>query len=150
MIFSQIEQAVVDGQTDLGVIIHENRFTYQEKGLHKVADLGELWEQRMKAPIPLGAIAIQRKIERPISEKVGDLIRQSVHYAYSNYPLITDFVKAHSQEMSEAVMRQHIDLYVNNHSLDLGAEGRRAIETLYNVFRKMNQIDQPVEPLLIL
>lgn len=150
MIFSQIEQAVVDGQTDLGVIIHENRFTYQEKGLHKVADLGELWEQRMKAPIPLGAIAIQRKIERPISEKVGDLIRQSVDYAYSNYPLITDFVKAHSQEMSEAVMRQHIDLYVNNHSLDLGAEGRRAIETLYNVFRKMNQIDQPVEPLLIL
>ena len=122
----------------LGVIIHENRFTYQQKGLHKVVDLGEFWEEKMKSPIPLGAIAIKRKIERSASQKVNELIKQSLEYAYANYPLITDFVKENSKEMSEEVMRQHIGLYVNNYSLDLGAEGRQAIETLRNVYKKMN------------
>ena len=150
MIFSAIEDAVLQGKTDLGVIIHENRFTYQQKGLHKVADLGEYWEQEMKAPIPLGAIAIQRNIETAVSEKVNRLIRQSLEYAYAYYPVITDFVRQNSQEMSEDVMRQHIELYVNNYSLDLGAEGRNAIETLYGVFKKMNPAEQLIEESLLL
>ena len=150
MIFSAIEDAVLQGKTDLGVIIHENRFTYQQKGLYKVADLGEVWEQKMKAPIPLGAIAIQRKIEKSISEKIDKLIRQSLEYAFANYPLITEFVKSHSQEMSEQVMRQHIELYVNNYSLDLGAGGRNAIETLYGVFGSINLGEQlPGKSLLL-
>lgn len=135
MIFSCIEEAVLSGKTDLGVIIHENRFTYQEKGLYKVKDLGEYWEQKMKAPIPLGAIAIKRK-SGVAAEKINALIRQSLEYAYSNYPFITDYVKQHSQEMSEEVMRRHIDLYVNNYSLDLGAEGKQAIETLHDVYKQ--------------
>ena len=150
MIFSAIEDAVLQGKTDLGVIIHENRFTYQQKGLHKVVDLGEYWEQEMKAPIPLGAIAIQRNIETAVSEKVNRLIRQSLEYAYAHYPVITDFVRQNSQEMSEDVMRQHIELYVNNYSLDLGAEGRNAIETLYGVFKKMNPAEQLIEESLLL
>jgi 1,4-dihydroxy-6-naphthoate synthase len=150
MIFSAIEDAVLQRKTELGVIIHENRFTYQQRGLYKVADLGEVWEQKMKAPIPLGAIAIQRKIEKSISATVNRLIRQSLEYAFANYPLITEFVKLHSQEMSEEVMRQHIELYVNNYSLDLGDDGRQAIETLYDVFKKMHSSVQESKESLLL
>jgi len=133
MIFSAIEESVLNEQTELGVIIHENRFTYQQKGLHKVTDLGEYWEEKMKAPIPLGGIAVKRSIEKETSLKIDRLIRKSIEFAFSNYALITDYVKQHSQEMSEDVMRQHIELYVNNFSIDLGNDGRQAIETLYKV-----------------
>jgi 1,4-dihydroxy-6-naphthoate synthase len=121
------------GAAALGVIIHENRFTYQQKGLHKITDLGEYWEEKMKAPIPLGGIAIKRSIDKEISLKIDKLIRNSIEFAFSNYPLITDYVKQHSQEMSEDVMRQHIELYVNNFSIDLGNDGKQAIETLYKI-----------------
>ncbi|HET6766644.1 MAG TPA: 1,4-dihydroxy-6-naphthoate synthase [Chitinophagaceae bacterium] len=133
MRFDKIEDAVLSGKTDLGVIIHENRFTYQQKGLHKVKDLGEYWEEKMNSPIPLGGIAIKRSIDKAISLQVDKLIRKSIEFAFSNYPLIADYVKQHSQEMSEEVMRQHIELYVNNFSIDLGKEGKKAIETLYKV-----------------
>lgn len=133
MRFDKIEDAVLSGKTDLGVIIHENRFTYQQKGLHKVTDLGEYWEEKMNTPIPLGGIAIKRSVDKPISLHIGKLIRNSVEFAFSNYPLINDYVKQHSQEMNEEVMRQHIELYVNDFSLDLGNEGKKAIETLYKV-----------------
>ena len=121
------------GAVVLGVIIHENRFTYRQKGLHKVTDLGEYWEEKMKAPIPLGGIAVKRSIDNEISLKIDRLIRKSIEFAFSNYPLITAYVKQHSQEMSEDVMRQHIELYVNNFSIDLGNDGKQAIETLYKV-----------------
>jgi 1,4-dihydroxy-6-naphthoate synthase len=134
MIFSAIEDAVLSGQTDLGVIIHENRFTYQQRGLHKVVDLGEYWEQKMQVPIPLGGIVIKRSIDLSTAITVDKLIRKSLDHAFANYPLITNYVKQHSQSMSEEVMRQHIDLYVNDYSLDLGTGGKSAIETLYGVF----------------
>jgi 1,4-dihydroxy-6-naphthoate synthase len=133
MIFSAIEDSVLNEQTELGVIIHENRFTYQQKGLHKVTDLGEYWEGKMKAPIPLGGIAVRRSIDKETSLKIDKLIRKSIEFAFSNYPLITEYVKQHSQEMSEDVMRQHIELYVNNFSIDLGIDGKQAIETLYKI-----------------
>jgi len=133
MIFSAIEDSVLNEQTELGVIIHENRFTYQQKGLHKVTDLGEYWEGKMKAPIPLGGIAVRRSIDKETSLKIDKLIRKSIEFAFSNYPLITQYVKQHSQEMSEDVMRQHIELYVNNFSIDLGIDGKQAIETLYKI-----------------
>jgi 1,4-dihydroxy-6-naphthoate synthase len=133
MIFSAIEESVLNEQTELGVIIHENRFTYQQKGLQKVTDLGEYWEQKMKAPIPLGGIAVSKSIDKKISLKIDRLIKKSIEFAFSNYPLITDYVKQHSQEMSEDVMRQHIELYVNNFSIDLGNDGKQAIETLYKI-----------------
>ena len=137
MIFSAIEDAVLNGKADLGVIIHENRFTYQQKGLHKVQDLGEYWERQMNTPIPLGAIAIKRK-SGAVAEKVNSLIKQSLQYAYAKYPFITEYVKQHSQAMSEEVMRQHIELYVNNYSLNLGMEGNHAIKTLYDVYKRSN------------
>jgi len=133
MRFDKIEDAVLSGKTELGVIIHENRFTYQQKGLHKITDLGEYWEEKMNSPIPLGGIAIKRSIDKVIRLQVDKLIRKSIEFAFSDYPLITDYVKQHSQEMSEEVMRQHIGLYVNNFSIDLGSEGKKAIETLYKI-----------------
>ena len=142
MIFSAIEDAVVNKETDLGVIIHENRFTYQQKELHKVMDLGEYWEQKMKVPIPLGGIAISQSVKRSVALTVDRLIRKSLEYAFANYPLITDYVKQHSQTMSEEVMRQHIDLYVNNFSLDLGADGKNAIEALYKVFAAQRSLNE--------
>jgi len=133
MIFSAIEDSVLNEQTELGVIIHENRFTYQQKGLHKVTDLGEYWEEKMQAPIPLGGIAVSRAVDKEVSLKIDKLIRKSIEFAFANYPLITEYVKRHSQEMSEDIMRQHIELYVNNFSIDLGDDGKQAIETLYKI-----------------
>jgi len=122
-----------------GVIIHESRFTYQQNGLEKIADLGEIWEERMKVPIPLGGIAIKNTIDRQTALQVDELIRKSLEFAFHHYPAVTDYVKQHSQTMSEDVMRQHIDLYVNNYSLDLGDEGKNAILKLYEVFTSINQ-----------
>ena len=138
MVFSEIENAVLSGETELGVIIHENRFTYQQKGLHKLIDLGEYWEKKINMPIPLGGIAINKRVERSAAIKINELIRQSVQFAFSNYPLIPSYVKQHSQEMDESVMKQHIDLYVNNYSIDLGSEGKKAIETMFEVYKNIN------------
>lgn len=150
MIFSAIEEALLNKETDLGVIIHENRFTYQQKGLHKVKDLGEYWEEKMELPVPLGGIAINQSVKRSVALKVNQLIRTSLDFAFKNYPIISDYVKQHSQEMSEDVMRQHIDLYVNNYSLDLGDEGKRAIESLYEVFLELNNLETDDEDVLFI
>ena len=130
MIFHEIEEAVLSGKVDAGVIIHENRFTYQQRGLHKVLDLGEYWEVTTGYPVPLGGIVAHERINIELRQKVDGLIRKSLEHAFSNYPFLTDYVKQHSQEMSEEVMRQHIDLYVNNYSLDLGEDGMHAVEQM--------------------
>lgn len=150
ILFSEIENALINKETDLGVIIHENRFTYQQKGLHKIKDLGEYWEEKMESPIPLGGIAINQSIKRSTAIKVDLLIRKSLDFAFANYPSITDYVKQHSQTMSEDVMRKHIDLYVNNYSLDLGEEGKLAIENLYQVFQEINNEESEEEESLFL
>lgn len=138
MIFSVIEDAVIKGDTDLGVIIHENRFTYRQRGLQKVRDLGEYWEEKMKVPIPLGGIAIKRELANKVGNQIEKLIRESIEYSFNNRPAISSFVKQHSQTMSEKVMQQHIDLYVNHYSLNLGQEGKNAIEILHQVFLSAN------------
>lgn len=134
LLFSSIEDAVLNNEVDLGVIIHENRFTYQHKGLIKVLDLGEYWEEKTNAPIPLGCIAVKRNLDNQIKKKVDELIGKSLIAAFQHYPEVSSYVKEHAQEMDENVMRQHIELYVNDFSLDLGEEGRKAIEKLYEVY----------------
>ncbi|TWI79466.1 1,4-dihydroxy-6-naphthoate synthase [Lacibacter cauensis] len=133
MVFHEIEDAVLCGKVDAGVIIHENRFTYQQRGLTKLIDLGEYWEQTTGFPIPLGGIVAHQRVDTAVAQKVDALIRKSVEYAFANYPLVTEYVKQHSQEMSEEVMRQHIDLYVNNYSVDLGADGLKAVEQFIRI-----------------
>jgi 1,4-dihydroxy-6-naphthoate synthase len=134
MVFSQIENAVLNDDVDCGVIIHENRFTYMQKGLVKQMDLGEYWEQKTKSPIPLGGIVMRTEFSPAERAEVDRLIRDSVAYAEAYYPDLSDYVIRHAQEMQESVMRQHIDLYVNQYSLSLGDEGRRAVEVLLKVY----------------
>lgn len=129
-VFHEIENAVLNGEVDAGVIIHENRFTYQAKGLRKIIDLGNYWEQTKRLPIPLGGIIAKKTLDPAIVNTVDGLIKKSIEYAFSNYPSVSDYVVAHAQEMSQDVMRQHIDLYVNNYSLDLGEDGLAAVNIL--------------------
>jgi 1,4-dihydroxy-6-naphthoate synthase len=136
MLFSSIEDAVCDGVADLGVIIHENRFTYQQKGLHKICDLGEIWEQREAAPIPLACIVIKRSLPADVKQKVDRLIRKSVEYSFAQYPQLSPYITEHAQAMEEDVMRKHIQLYVNNYSIQLGEEGKEAIRKFYAVYAK--------------
>jgi 1,4-dihydroxy-6-naphthoate synthase len=130
LVFHEIEEAVLSGKVDAGVIIHENRFTYLQKGLVKITDLGDYWEQQTGYPIPLGCIAAKRTIETEIQKKVDVLIQKSIRYAFDQYPQLSDYIRRHAQEMSEAVMRQHINLYVNDYSVHLGEKGKAAVKEL--------------------
>lgn len=132
MVFSEIENALLNGEIDLGLIIHENRFTYQDKGLQKVLDLGEFWEANYNTAIPLGGIVVNRKFDEATQLKIDRVLRRSVEFAFANPKSSFDFVRQHSQEMSEEVMYKHIDLYVNKYSVNLGEEGRKAIYTLFD------------------
>ena len=131
-VFSDIEEAVIKGEVDAGLIIHENRFTYAEKGLEKVRDLGEYWDEQIHAPIPLGGIVIKRDMDTAIQQKVNRVIHRSLAYAFANPESPMNYVRAHAQSMSEAVMKQHIALYVNDFSLDLGETGLAAVDLLFN------------------
>jgi 1,4-dihydroxy-6-naphthoate synthase len=137
-IFSAIEDAVLSGKVDCGVIIHENRFTYQKRGLVKLIDLGEFWEKETGAPIPLGGIVMKRDFDEVLAPKINRLIRKSLEYAFARYPELPAYVRAHAQEMEEQVMRQHIDLYVNDYSLSLGESGKKAVSVLLETWARLH------------
>ena len=149
LVFSEIEGALLDGRFDAGLIIHENRFTYQAKGLHRIVDLGEFWEQETGTPIPLGAIAVRRSLPDAVQQTVNRLVRRSVEYAFANRDASLPYVRAHAQEMDEAVMYKHIDLYVNQFSVDLGDEGVRAVTTLFDKAASLNLVPASNEPLFL-
>jgi 1,4-dihydroxy-6-naphthoate synthase len=130
-LFSEIEDALIDGAFDAGLIIHENRFTYEDKGLRKIIDLGEFWESETGAAIPLGGIVISRRLPDDVRQRVNRVMRRSVEYAFANRTVSLPFVRANAQAMSDDVMYKHIDLYVNDYSVDLGPDGRRAVEVLF-------------------
>lgn len=132
LVFSDIENAVLDGRVDVGLIIHENRFTYQDKGLKKVIDLGDYWEKQTGCAIPLGGIVANRNLPQDVLHKLNRVLRRSVEFAFANPKSGLEFIRSHAQEMSEEVMYKHIDLYVNQYSIDLGVEGRKAIELMFN------------------
>jgi 1,4-dihydroxy-6-naphthoate synthase len=140
MVFSDIEEAVLSGKADAGVIIHENRFTYEKKGLRKICDLGQKWEEKTGQPIPLGGIAIRKALSEEIKLKVNRAIRRSVEFAFSNPESSSEYVQMHAQEMDEAVRKMHINLYVNNYSIDIGPEGREAIETMFRMAQEAGSI----------
>lgn len=147
LLFSNIEDAVVNGDVDLGVIIHENRFTYQKKGLHKICDLGEIWERQEGLPIPLGCIAAKRELGPEVLQRLDRLIKNSVQYAFANREHLPAYVKEHAQAMEESVMRQHIALYVNDFSVDLGNGGKTAVEKLYDVYNRLHKTNRSSAPL---
>lgn len=131
MIFSDIEQSVLSGKTDAGLVIHENRFTYSNRGLKKIADMGELWEKSTGLPIPLGCIVIRRNLSQTIKQHMEGLIRESIETALAAPDQTMDYVRTYAREMDDTVMKKHIALYVNKFSLDLGSEGKNAIELLF-------------------
>ncbi|MBI4839305.1 MAG: 1,4-dihydroxy-6-naphthoate synthase [Nitrospirae bacterium] len=130
MPFNKIIDAVLNGDVDAGLIIHESRFTYPSYGLKKIIDLGEWWESETGLPIPLGGIIAKRSLGEGLHKKINKLIRASVEYAFGNRPETLDYIKKHSQELSEEVINQHINLYVNDYTLDLGPEGENAVNEL--------------------
>jgi 1,4-dihydroxy-6-naphthoate synthase len=142
LVFNEIENAVLDGTFDAGLIIHENRFTYAQRGLTKLIDLGDWWEQTTQAAIPLGGIVIKRSIDTAIAATIDQIIKESVLYSWAHYPVLAPFVKEHAQEMDESVMRQHIELYVNEYTTDLGPIGTKAINTLYEKALQTGVIQQ--------
>lgn len=149
IIFSDIERAVLEGEVDAGVIIHENRFTYQLKALKKVSDLGELWENKTGQPIPLGGIAIKRNLDDAIKRNVNALIRKSVEFAFANPEESSEYVAKHAQEMSEEVRKKHIQLYVNNFSIDIGEIGKNAILKFFDI-ENSNEIDKQNKNLFVI
>ena len=130
-LFSDIEEVVLSGEMDAGLIIHENRFTYQQKGLKKVTDLGEFWESKTGLAIPLGGIIVNRKFPADVRQKIDRIMKRSIEFAFENPKVSYPFVKHHAQSMDDMVMENHIKLYVNEYTRDLGVSGRKAVETLY-------------------
>jgi 1,4-dihydroxy-6-naphthoate synthase len=133
MAFNKIEDAVLNSKADAGVIIHENRFTFEDRGLVKILDLGEAWEGKTNLPIPLGGIFASDGLSSGIIDQTEDLIKQSILYARANPKRVMPYVRQYSQEMDDVVMQNHIDLYVNDFSLDLGEKGKAAISHLKNM-----------------
>jgi 1,4-dihydroxy-6-naphthoate synthase len=131
VLFSDIERAVLAGDFDAGLVIHESRFTYAARGLRKLLDLGDWWERETGAAIPLGGICARRDLPIDVIQRVDNLLRQSIEDAWERHPQLSPYVVEHAQEMDEAVMRQHIALYVNDHTTGLAEEGERAVETLF-------------------
>jgi 1,4-dihydroxy-6-naphthoate synthase len=143
-LFSGIVDALLKDEIDAGLIIHETRFTYYKKGLHKIADLGEYWEKLTGLPIPLGSIVINRKIPYDVAQKVNRIIRKSLEYAYKDSFASYDFVSGNAKEMDSTVMNNHIKLFVNEFTLNLGRKGKEAINTLYRIATEKKVI--PVLP----
>ena len=131
LVFSEIEPALLRDAFDAGLIIHENRFTYEGRGLQKIIDLGEFWESETGLPIPLGGIVVRRTLPVEVQRTMNRVLRRSVEFAFANREATLPFVRAHAQEMSDEVMFKHIDLYVNAFSVTLGAGGRQAVEGLF-------------------
>jgi len=130
-LFSDIEDAILNDEVDAGVIIHESRFTYQLKGLHKLIDLGEYWEKLTGSPVPLGGIAAHNRLGNEVIAKVNRSIRRSVEFANANKGELNEFIRCHAREMDDAVMQKHIDLYVNEFSVSLGVQGKQAVELMF-------------------
>lgn len=147
MPFEHIMPAVIKKKADFGVIIHEGRFVYQTMGLELTADLGAWWESRTSLPIPLGCIAIKRDIDPKIAFDIQTLIKQSIDHAFSHPDMAYDYVKTYAQELSQDVIQQHIGLYVNAFSKDIGKDGETAITTFFEKARASGLIKHSDYPL---
>ncbi len=141
VLFSDIETKLLNEDFDAGVIIHENRFTYHKRGLKLIADLGKRWFELTQQPIPLGGIVIKRNLDKDIINSVNRILKKSVEYAFANPDSPMGFIRCNAQEMEEEVMMKHINLYVNQYSVELGDKGRKAVETLFNLAFAKGLID---------
>ena len=143
MLFSDVMDAVLTGEADMGVIIHEGRFTYADRGLVKLLDLGQWWEATYHAPLPLGAIAVRRDVPVELARAIEAAITASVDYANANPRASAEFIREHAQELAESVTSAHIKTFVTEYSRDLGETGRQAIARLVETAAKMQGLRLP-------
>lgn len=134
-IFSNIEDAILNEEVEAGLLIHEGRFTYKDKGLELIADLGEVWQKKYNLPIPLGGIAIKRTLI-DAGKDIDSILKSSIDFAFKNPNSSSEYIKSNAQEMEERVQRDHIMLYVNEFTKDIGKDGKKAVEMLYKVAAK--------------
>jgi 1,4-dihydroxy-6-naphthoate synthase len=148
-LFSDIESAVLDGEVDAGVLIHEGRFTYARKGLKLIADLGEEWESRMQQPIPLGCIAVKRTIPDEIQQKFDKILCKSLEFALKNPNESLPFVRKYAQEMDEDTMQKHINLFVNEFTQNLNTQGKEAVMFFLEKLKSINSDIKICEPVFV-
>jgi 1,4-dihydroxy-6-naphthoate synthase len=139
-LFSDIEEVVLSEECDAGLVIHETRFTYQQRGLKLIADLGVMWENKNNLPVPLGGIAIKRSLPQKVKSDINKMLRNSIEYAFANPGSAMNFMKSNAVELQEDIIMNHVELYVNNYSVDLGEEGKKAIEKLKEEYSELNII----------
>jgi 1,4-dihydroxy-6-naphthoate synthase len=149
MPFNRIVQAVANEEVDAGLIIHESRFTYQSSGLKQIIDLGEWWEEETGLPIPLGAIIANKSLGKEVIIKVNNVLKKSVEYAFQNRSEPMNYIKKHSQELSDDVINEHIGLYVNDFSIDIGEEGEKAVNELLSCAEEAGIIPKSDRPILL-
>ena len=149
MLFSEIEQAVINDVADAGLIIHESRFTYAAKGLKKIVDFGEWWESQWQMPLPLGGICISRRFNAREIRKLNAIIGESVAYAFARPMESFNFIKQYAQEMTQEVMEKHIALYVNRYTRNLGDEGKASVEFLFRKAAEINIFVPVNKPIFI-
>jgi len=148
-LFSDIEEVVLSNEMDAGLIIHETRFTYEQRGLKKILDLGEYWESTQNSPVPLGGIIVNRKLKTEVQQKINRVLRRSIDYAFKNPTAGLSFIRKYAQEMDEDVMYKHIELYVNDFTKDLGVTGKRSIKTLLNKAVELKFVDSIPDDIFI-
>jgi 1,4-dihydroxy-6-naphthoate synthase len=148
-LFSDIEKALLEEEVDAGLIIHETRFTYQKRGLQKIADMGEYWERLTGMPIPLGSIVVKRSIPEDMAMKVNRVLKRSIEYAYADSFASHDFVSNNAKEMDSSVIDKHIKLFVNEFTTYLGPEGRKAIESLFAIAQEKKVIPELPERIFL-
>lgn len=148
-LFSDIEEAVLSDEADAGLLIHETRFTYQQKGLRKIMDMGEYWENETSLPLPLGAIAVRRDLSADAQTKVNAVLTESVRFALQNPARPAEFVARHAQATDPEVCRRHINLYVNDFSVALGEKGELAVRTLFSKGKSAGFFTDIVEPVFV-
>ncbi len=137
ILFSDIEKNILSNKVQAGLLIHEGRFTYKDKGLELIADLGSLWEQKTKLPIPLGCIIVKKELGTQVIKDITNLIQNSIP-DFEDTIKITPFIQLHAQEMKEEVMLQHIQLYVNNFSKNMGEEGKEVVALMEDIYNNNN------------
>jgi len=141
VLFSDIEELVLNGEVDAGVIIHENRFTYRDRGLHLISDLGKFWESKTGLPIPLGGIVVKRNLPEQMKQLINIYVRKSVEYAFKEPDNVQEFVLQYAQEMKEEIVEKHIETYVNSYSLNIGKEGKSAVKRMFSELGLDNNVE---------
>lgn len=149
MPFHKITEAIADEKVDAGLIIHESRFTYPSYGLRQIMDLGQWWERETGLPIPLGGIISKRTLGDDLNNRINETLQHSIEFAFSNRSEPMGYIKKHSQELAEDVISQHVNLYVNDFSLDVGQEGEKAVTELLSRAEDAGIIPESREPLFL-